>query len=79
MLRMKLREHGIHDSWNSLRTNLSSQQRITASFRQRNGYALHIRKATTAEDGQLRIYDALQLNHDPGGIKKIQSCYFRGM
>ncbi|MDR1397813.1 MAG: hypothetical protein LBJ14_08785, partial [Desulfarculales bacterium] len=41
MLRMKLREHGIHDSWNSLRTNLSSQQRITASFRQRNGYALH--------------------------------------
>jgi hypothetical protein len=31
-----------------------------------------IRKATTAEDGQLRIYNALQLNHDPGGIKKYK-------
>jgi transposase len=69
-LRKELQAHGIHDSWNSIRANLSAQQRITASFRQRNGYTMHVRKATAAEADQRRIYDALHLSHTPGGVIK---------
>jgi transposase len=68
-LRRELKAQGIHDSWRGIRATLSTQQRITASFRQRNGYALHIRKATTAEAEQQRIDDALRIKHAPGGMR----------
>jgi transposase len=69
-LRKELQRHGIHDSWNSIRTSLSGQQRITVCFRQRSGCTMHIRKSTTAEAEQRRIYDALHLSHAPGVVTR---------
>jgi hypothetical protein len=43
VIRRKLKEHGIHESWASLREKLARQHRITATFKQRDGKTLHIR------------------------------------
>ena len=53
-----------------LRAILAVQQRITATFRQRDGQTLHVRKATVAEPDLRQIYDALQIDPAPGGIRK---------
>ena len=69
-IRNKLKKHDIYDSWGSLRDTLCTQQRVTATFQQRNGTTLHIRKASVAEAGQQRLYEALRINNSPGGIKR---------
>jgi hypothetical protein len=46
------------------------QQRVTATFRQRDGRTLHVRKASIAEPALRRIYDALGVNPAPGGVQK---------
>ncbi|MDR1946314.1 MAG: hypothetical protein LBQ51_04015, partial [Desulfovibrio sp.] len=42
-IRKKLKEHGINNSWATLRTRLSQHTRATGSFRQADGATLHIR------------------------------------
>jgi transposase len=69
-LRNTLKGHGINDSWQTLRATLCSHHRVTATFRQRNGATLHIRKPSEAEAGHQRIYDALHITHAPGGTKR---------
>jgi hypothetical protein len=61
-------------SWTRLREILSVQQRITATFQQRDGRTLHVRKATVPEPALRRIYNALALNASPGGIQKLTVC-----
>src|SRR5208283_1396250 len=70
-IRRKLEAAGEHMSWTRLREILSVQQRITATFRQRDGRTLHVRKATTAEPALRRIYDALAIDAAPGGVRKL--------
>ena len=70
VIRRKLAAHGDHLSWNGLREILGVQQRITATFHQRDGRTLHVRKATVAEPALRRIYDALAINPAPGGVQK---------
>lgn len=70
-IRRSLKEHGITLSWTSLRKILSVQQRVTATFRQRDGRTLHVRKATVAEPELKKIYDALRISASPGGVKKL--------
>jgi transposase len=70
VIRNKLKAHEIHDSWQTLRTILCTHQRVTATFRQRNGSTLHIRKATMAEARQQQIYNALNLDSSPGGVTR---------
>jgi transposase len=70
-LRQKLKLHGIHDSWTSLRKSFSVQQRITATFKQRDGRTLHLRKATVAEPKLKRLYEILEIPDSPGGIQKL--------
>ncbi|GBR77195.1 hypothetical protein AA700_0721 [Acidiphilium acidophilum DSM 700] len=70
-IRRKLEAAGDPLSWTRLREILSVQQRITATFQQRDGRTLHVRKATVAEPALRRIYDALELNAAPGGIQKL--------
>jgi transposase len=72
-LRLKLKAAGIHDSWTTLRETLSVQRRVTTTFRQRDGRALHVRKATNAEPELMAIYRALGVNPEPGGTKKLTS------
>ena len=58
-IRHKLKAAGEHASWASLREILSVQQRVTVTFRQRDGRTLHVRKAAAAEPALRKIYDAL--------------------
>lgn len=70
-LRVKLKAAGITDSWATLRDILSVQRRVTATFTQRDGRSLHVRKATVAEPELMAIYQALGLNCAPGGTRKL--------
>ena len=71
VIRRRLREQGEHSSWQTLRSMLGGQQRVTCSFRRQDGSTLHVRKATRAEPDQGAIYDALGVDPEPGGIKKL--------
>ena len=71
VIRRRLREQGEHSSWNTLRSILGGQQRVTCTFRRDDGSTLHVRKATCAEPDQAAIYDALGVDPEPGGIKKL--------
>ncbi|HAK59390.1 MAG TPA: IS1634 family transposase [Nitrospiraceae bacterium] len=71
VLRQKLKTQGIVDSWATLRQTFSVQQRVTATFKQRDGRTLHVRKATVAEPKLKRLYDALDLSTSPGGVQKL--------
>jgi transposase len=71
-IRRRLKESDIDfkSSWRTLRELMSTQCRVTASFRRADGKVLHIRKATRAEPEQMAIYRALKVNPAPGGISK---------
>ena len=62
VIRRKLKEHGIHESWSSLREKHARQHRITATFKPRDGKTLHIRQATRPEE---------DLAPDPGGGQRM--------
>ena len=68
--RLKESDSNANSSWSTLRENMSTQCRVTASFRRADGKALHVRKATRAEPEQMAIYRALKANPAPGGISK---------
>jgi len=72
LIRRRLKESGSNGngSWRILREIMSTQCRVTASFRRADGKALHVRKATRAEPEQMAIYRALKVNPAPGGISK---------
>lgn len=71
IIRRRLKEHDINDSWASLRQRLAGQCRVTATFRRTDGHTLHVRKATRPETAQAAIYRALALDPTPGGVKKM--------
>jgi hypothetical protein len=71
VLRQKLKSQGIHDSWISLREIFSVQQRVTATFTQRDGRTMHIRKATIAEPKCKKLYEILGVSPTPGGVQKM--------
>jgi hypothetical protein len=70
-IRQRLKAHGIHESWTVLREVLRVQRRVTASFVQKDGRTLHVRKTTRPEPDLRRLYDALGFAHQPGGIQKL--------
>jgi transposase len=71
VLRQRLAAQGIHESWTSLREIFSVQQRVTATFKQRDRRTLHVRKTTVAEPKLLRLYEALGLSASPVGMRKL--------
>ena len=70
VIRSRLRAHGEHASWTTLRRTLEGQQRVTATFRRPDGRTLHVRTATHAEPEQRALYDALGVDPQPGGVRK---------
>ena len=70
VIRTRLRTHGEHASWSTLRRILEGQQRVTATFRRPDGRTLHVRTATQPEPEQRAIYDALGVDSHPGGVRK---------
>ena len=71
VLRSRLKDRGIHTSWAGLREILSVQRRVTATFVQKDGRTLHVRKATQPEPELKRLYDLLAIEPLPGGTKKL--------
>ena len=71
VIRRRLGAQGEHSSWQTLRSILGGQQRVTCTFRRADGSTLHVRKATQAEPDQRAIYDALGVDPSPGGVKKL--------
>ncbi len=71
VLRRKLRGHGINDSWPTLRRIFAGQLRVTATFKQKDGSTLHVRKSTTAGPKLQQLYDALGLPASPGTVQKL--------
>jgi hypothetical protein len=69
-LRRSLKAAGIHDSWQTLRTKLNDQQRVTATFNAKDGGTLHIRKSTQPNAAAKAIYNALNLDLQPGGVRR---------
>lgn len=71
VLRRQLKAQKINLSWSRLREIFSVQQRVAATFKQRDGRTLHVRKATIAESSLKELYEALALPASPGGIQKL--------
>lgn len=69
-LRRSLKAAGIHDSWQTLRTKLNDQQRVTATFNAKDGGTLHIRKTTQPNAAAKLVYSAHKLDPQPGGARR---------
>ena len=69
-MRLQLKAQGVHESWQTLRQTLNSQQRITTTLTRRDGRAVHVRKATRPESQQQRINEILGLSANPGGTHR---------
>jgi transposase len=70
-IRRKLEAAGETMSWTRLREILSVQRRVTATFQQRDGHTIHVRKATVAEPALHRIYETLEIDASPGGVQRL--------
>jgi hypothetical protein len=66
-IRLRLKDAGINDAWETIRNTMSIQVRITTTLKQSDGRAVHVRKASRPEPHQKLIYDALDLSPNPGG------------
>ncbi len=69
-LRYELKAQGIHLSWDSLRKQLTGQDRVTVQLKQKEGKTIHVRKTTRAEQRQQIICDALGVEATPGHTVK---------
>lgn len=69
-IRSKLRRKGIQHSWETIRTLLSTQVRITTTMKRKDGKVIWIRKSSRAELFHKEIYDALNLPYQPGKTVK---------
>jgi len=71
VLRRRLKDHEFQASWSTLRRIFAGQRRITATFRQKDGRTLHVRKTTVAEPKLQQLYEALGLSASPVGVRKM--------
>lgn len=69
-LRRRLKDAGIDNRWQTIRSTLSTQQRLTATFNAKDGGTLHVRKTTQPDAATKTIYNALKLEHQPGGVRR---------
>ena len=70
-LRYQLKQQGIHLCWDSLRTIMSTQQRITIKMPTDENKTIHLRTTTQAEVRHKKIYQALGIKPDPLGKTKM--------
>ena len=70
MLRTTLKASGINQSWETLRSQLETQQRITVTLAGADGQTYHIRKSSRPEPHQKTIYNALGIDTHPGAVRK---------
>jgi len=71
VVRRKLKAEELNESWATLRKIFGVQQRVTATFKQKDGRTLHVRKTTLPEPNLRRLYDVLGITGTPGGVRKL--------
>lgn len=71
LIRRELGKAGIQGSWAQLRQVMSVQRRITVSMQRSDNTVLHIRKTTVPSAALREIYQALGINTQPGGVRKM--------
>ena len=69
-IRLKLKAKGINDSWETIRTTLSTQMRTTVSLRGGEGELIHLRKSSYPSAEQQVLMQALELTWNPGNTQK---------
>jgi len=70
VIRCRLKQAGIHDSWTTLRNILAPHSRVTVSMQCKNGKTVHVRKSTRPEPQQQQIYSLLGAKSHPGNVVK---------
>ena len=70
-LRLQLKAHGIHDSWNTLRQAMTTQRRVTATLQRRDGRTVHVRKATRPKPRHQTLGTILKLEPNPGRTHRV--------
>lgn len=69
-IRCQLKAQGIHDSWDKIRTTMSTQVRVTTSLRGERGEQIHVRKSCRPSADQQILLRALGLEWLPGKTEK---------
>lgn len=69
-IRLGLKAQNIHDSWETIRTTLSTQMRTTVSLRGNDGEVVHLRKSSFPNAEQQVLLRALELTWNPGKTQK---------
>jgi len=69
-IRLALKAQGIDDSWQKIRTTLSTQMRTTVSVRDEHGKQIHIRKSSYPGAAQQVLLRAMDLPWNPGKTQK---------
>ena len=69
-IRYQLKQHGIDDSWVTIRKDLRTHCRVTSTMICKDGRKLHIRKSSQPNPRQLEIYRALKIASIPGKTEK---------
>ncbi len=70
-LRCQLKQQGIDDSWETIRTTMSTQMRITTRLKGEVGEQIYLRKSVRPNADQQRILTALNLEWLPGKTEKV--------
>ena len=71
-IQTKLRSHGIHMRWSSVRDFLSSHVRVTTGMTNKDGERIYIRNCSELEPFHKAIYNALGLNQLPLESKRTK-------
>jgi len=72
-LQKRLMEKGVHYRWETIRTRMSNQTRVTTSITNEKGERLHIRATTDPEPFHFEIYRALGLPLRPLSTKRAKT------
>jgi hypothetical protein len=70
-LRLQLKGHAVHDSWNTLRQTLATQHRVTVTMQRRDGRTVHVRKATRPKPRHQTLLTLLKLDPHPGRTHRV--------
>jgi len=70
MIRYKLKNHGINESWDTIKKELQNHSRITSAIKRQDGKKIHIRKTSLPTSRQLEIYRALNISSSPAKTEK---------
>ena len=71
-IRYKLKQKGIHYSWNSIRDILRNQKRITTTMKCKDNTTIHIRQSSELNEQQRGIYDALDMKYNAGEVRQTE-------